>query len=620
MKYLFKTYNSLLLIATLLCSFTAQAQVIFKASAPQAVEKGQQFRLSYILNKEGRDLRLPELKGFEVLFGPSVSTNFSQSTINGKTTSESSVTYTYILMPEKEGTYTLAPASISVDGSSYKSNSLTIKVLPPDKNAPNRSSAGASSSDRRETASSGSSATVKASDAFIRAIISKPNVYEQEGFTVTFRLYTTLNVVDFGKIEFPEFEGFMVEEVALPANQQLQMEHYNGRNYFTADLRKTLLFPQRSGKMTIPTGHIEMVFSVPSGRKVSTFFGPQEVAVDVKKPMVTNPVSIDVKALPGDKPSGFSGAVGTFSMKPSISTQDTRANEAITVKLEISGTGNMKLIRNPEVKFPTNFEVYDPTINNSLNVTTNGLTGIRTIEYLSIPRYEGNYTIPPIEFSYFDINSRTYKKIASPEYTVKVAKGDPSKASANNYQNQSNIEVENDIRFLKTEKPMYQTKDDFFVGPFGYWLWYIIPTLLLIVFYVFNRKKARENANIALTRTRKANKTAVKRLKVAEKYLKEQNKERFYDETLRALWGYFSDKLSIPLANLSKNNIEAELSKYGINDALIAKFTEILNTCEFARYAPAETDAAMDNLYNETVNAIGEMEGKLKKDNKNIRR
>ena len=613
MNYLSHTYKPFFLIAALLCSFTMQAQVTFKASAPQAVEKGQQFRLSYILNKEGRDLRLPDLKGFEVLFGPSVSTSFSQSTINGKTTSESSVTYTYILTAEKEGTYTLAPASISVDGSNYKSNSLTIKVLPPDKNSPNRSSAGTSGSDNREMASSGGSATVKASDAFIRAIISKQNVYEQEGFTVTFRLYTTLNVVDFGKIEFPEFEGFMVEEVNLPGNQQLQMEHYNGRNYFTADLRKTLLFPQRSGKMTIPSGRIEMVFSVPSGRKVSTFFGTQEVAVDVKKPMVTNPVSIDVKPLPGDKPAGFSGAVGAFSMKPVISAQNTRANEAITIKLEISGTGNMKLIRNPEVKFPTNFEVYDPTINNSLNVTTNGLTGIRTIEYLAIPRYEGNYTIPPIEFSYFDMNSHSYKTVASPEYTLNVAKGDPSKASANNYQNRSNVEVENDIRFLKTETPTYQTKNNFFVGSAGYWLWYIIPSLFLIVFYLFNRKKARENANIALTRTRKANKIAVKRLKIAEKYLKEQNKEKFYDEVLRALWGYFSDKLSIPVANLSKNNIESELSKYGIDNKLIAKFMEILNTCEFARYAPAETDTAMDNLYNETVNAIGEMESKLKK-------
>lgn len=613
MNYLSHTYKPFFLIAALLCSFIMQAQVTFKASAPQAVEKGQQFRLSYILNKEGRDLRLPDLKGFEVLFGPSVSTSFSQSTINGKTTSESSVTYTYILTAEKEGTYTLAPASISVEGSNYKSNSLTIKVLPPDKNSPNRASAGASGSDNREMASSGGSATIKASDAFIRAIISKQNVYEQEGFTVTFRLYTTLNVVDFGKIEFPEFEGFMVEEVNLPGNQQLKMEHYNGRNYFTADLRKTLLFPQRSGKMTIPSGRIEMVFSVPSGRKVSTFFGTQEVAVDVKKPMVTNPVSIDVKPLPGDKPADFSGAVGVFSMKPVISGQNTRANEAITIKLEISGTGNMKLIRNPEVKFPTNFEVYDPTINNSLNVTTNGLTGIRTIEYLAIPRYEGNYTIPPIEFSYFDMNSHSYKTVASPEYTLNVAKGDPSKASANNYQNRSNVEVENDIRFLKTETPTYQTKNNFFVGSVGYWLWYIVPSLLLIVFYLFNRKKARENANIALTRTRKANKTAVKRLKIAEKYLKEQNKEKFYDEVLRALWGYFSDKLSIPLANLSKDNIESELSKYGIENKLIAKFTEILNTCEFARYAPAETDTAMDNLYNETVNAIGEMESKLKK-------
>ena len=615
MKHFKKIYSFLFFVAFITGSIASVgAQVTFRASAPASVEKGQQFRLSYILNKEGRDLRLPDIKGFEVLFGPTTSTSFSQQTINGKTTSESSVTYTYILMANSEGTFTIDPASISVDGSNYRSNSLQIKVLPAgEAPAPGQSGGSSGQSGSNDQTAPQGSGTVSARDAFIRAIVSKNNVYEQEGFTVTFRLYTTYNVVDFGKIEFPEFEGFMVEEVDMPSNQQLQMERYNGKNYYTADLRKTLLFPQRSGQISIPSGSLEMVFSVPSGRKVSTFFGSQEVMVDVKKAMVTNPVAISVKALPAGKPENFSNAVGTFTMKPSISTQQTRANEPITIKLEISGTGNLKLIGNPEVEFPTNFETYDPTINNNFNVTTNGLTGIRSIEYLTIPRYEGNYTIPPIEFSYFDLNTNTYKTLSSPEYQLQVAKGDPSKANASSYVNQQDVKVEQDIRFLKTREPAYLSKTNFFVGSPGYWLWYIIPLLLLIVLYVLNRKKAKENANIALMRTKKANKMAIRRLKLAEKYLKEHNKEKFYDEVLRALWGYFSDKLSIPVANLSKNNIETELSKYGIDDALIGRFMNILNTCEFARYAPAESDAAMENVYNDTVAAIGEMESKLKK-------
>ena len=587
-------------------------QVTFKASAPATVVEGEQFRLSYVLNKEGKDIRLPEIPDFDVLFGPSVSTSFSQRTVNGKTTSESSVTYTYILMPKKTGTFSIPPASIKVDGSNYESTTLQIKVLPPDETT---SQAPAASGGRNEERSSGTgNATVSADDAFIRAIISKNEPYEQEGFTVTFRLYTTLNVVNFGKIQFPEFEGFMVEEIDLPSNQQLQMERYNGRNYFTADLRKTLLFPQRSGQITIPRGSLEIVFSVPSGRRVSTFFGTQEVMADVKKELVTNPLTVNVKPLPANKPAGYANAVGTFTLKSGMNATEVKANDAITITLEISGTGNMKLIRNPEIEFPNNFEVYDPSIKNSLNVTTNGLTGIRKIEYMAIPRYEGSYTIPTVEFSYFDPGKNRYETLTMPEQKLRIAKGDPGSSNAGGtFVGRQDVKVEQDIRFLKTQEPSYLSATSFFVGSLNYWLWYLIPLLLLITLFVLNRKQARENANVALMRTRKANKTAIKRLKTAGKYLKEQDKEHFYDEVLRAIWGYFSDKLSIPLARLSKNNIEEELSRKGISEQLIAEFMGILDTCEFARYAPAESNAGMDRIYNDTMKAIEEMENKLRK-------
>src|SRR5690554_6851242 len=598
-------YLQIILLITLFSGSVtvSEAQVTFKASAPASVVEGEQFRLSYMLNQEGKDLRLPDLPDFDVLFGPSTSTSFSQRTINGKTTSERSVTYTYILVPKKTGTFTIAPASITVDGANYQSNSLQVEVLPPDKTA-TKGSPGASSS---------GTATVSESDAFIRAIVSKNNPYEQEGFTVTFRLYPTLNVVNFGRIQFPEFEGFMVEEVDLPMNRQLEMERYEGRNYYTADLRKTLLFPQRSGQITIPTGRIEMVFSVPSGRRVSTFFGSQEMMVDVKKEMVTNPVSINVRPLPANRPASYANAVGTFTLTPSISTTQTRANEAITLRLEISGTGNLKLIRDPQVLFPDNFEVYDPTVNNSFNVTTNGLTGVRTIEYMAIPRYEGEYTIPPVEFTYFDLNSNSYKTLTAPEYELQIAKGDPAAATGGTFVNRQDVRVEQDIRFLKTGEPSYTSSINFFVGSWGYWLWYIVPFLVLLVAYFINRKQAIENANVVLARTKRANKVAIRRLKTAEKYLNEQDKERFYEEVLRAVWGYFSDKLSIPVARLSKNNIEAELSGYGTDSALVERFMHILDTCEFARYAPAESHAEMDKVYRDTLAAIGEMENSLKK-------
>lgn len=600
-KYLFFS----ILITLLAGSVTSlNAQVSFKASAPATVVEGEQFRLSYVLNEEGRDLRLPDITGFDILFGPSTSTSFSQRTVNGKTSSERSVTYTYIMMPKKTGTYTIPPASITVNGSNYQSNSIQIEVLPPDQSSSQKAPDTGQSSSR--------SATISESDAFIRAILSKNSPYEQEGFTVTFRLYTTLNVVNFGRIQFPEFEGFMVEEVDLPMNKQLQMERYEGRNYYTADLRRTLLFPQRSGQITIPSGNIEMVFSVPSGKNVSTFFGSQEVMVDVKKNMVTNPLTINVKPLPQNRPISYANAVGTFTLEPSINTTKLRADEAITLRLEISGTGNMKLIRNPEIEFPHNFETYDPVVNNSLNVTTNGLTGVRSIEYMAIPRYEGSYTVPAAEFTFFDLNSNSYKTLKTPEYALEVAKGDPSSVTSSGFVSQQDVRVEQDIRFLKTYEPVYYSATNFFVGSLAYWMWYLIPLVMLIVFYLINRKRAKENANIALMRNRKANKIAIKRLKLAEKYLKEQNKENFYDEVLRAIWGYFSNKLSIPVANLTKNNIESILSNKGINQDLTQRFMNILDTCEFARYAPAESDAEMETVYQSTVDAIGEMENRLK--------
>lgn len=598
-------YIKAFLLLLLVQSSTLFAQdVEFKASAPKGVVKGEQFRLSYTLNKQGKDLRLPsDMEGFEILFGPSESSSYSTQIINGKSTSQSSFTYTYILTASEEGTFTIGPASINVDGSNYKSNSLQINVLPPDKDS-DKAKPGSSSS---------SSVEIKDTDAFIRAIVSKNRIYEQEGFMVTFKLYTTLDVVNFGRIEFPEFEGFLVEELDVASNQQLQLEHYNGRNYYTAVLRKTLLFPQRSGKMTIPRGRIEMVFSVPSGKKISSFFGMQEVNVDVKKPMITNPVTINVNALPSGKSSSFTGAVGSsFSFKPSISTDKIEANEPITIKLEISGTGNQKLIQNPEIDFPTNFEVYDPTIKNDLTPSSNGFTGTRTIEYLAIPRYEGEYSIPPIEFSYFDLNSNSYKTFKSPSYSLNVLKGDPSKATASTYINRQEVRVEQDIRYIKTGEPKFIRTDNYFVGSWSYWLWYLIPFVLLCVFFLLYRKQMKLNANVALMRNKRAKKVARRRLKEAEKHLKKGDESNFYNEVLQALWGYFSDKLSIPGANLTRNNIGAELTAYGVDQDLIDRFIHILDTCEFARYAPVESSAEMNHIYQEATDAIEKMENILK--------
>ena len=574
-----------------------QDQITFRASAPAQVIEGQQFRLVYTLNRaEGRDMRLPNIEGFDVLFGPVASQNFSSRTVGGQTVSESSVTHTVTLLAREQGTFTIEPATINVGGATFRSNPVTITVLPPDQPQETVQPLG----------------TVSPTDAFIRAIVSRNNVFEQEGFTVTFRLYTTLNIVNIGGIEFPEFEGFFVEEIPLPANREAVLRHHEGRNYFTFDLRSSVLFPQRSGQITIPSGSLDMTFSVPSGRRVSTFFGSQEVMTDVRRTLTTNPININVRPLPSPRPANFSNAVGSFTFHPNINTLETTANEAVTVTLEISGTGNMSLIRNPEVQFPASFEEFAPVVRNSFTTTTNGLTGTRTIELTAIPRHEGKFTIPPIEFVFFDTNTNSYHTERSSEFVMQIARDEHSRA-ATTFVNRQDVRVEQDIRFLKTGEPTFVSRTDFFVGSFAYWLWYIVPFLLLVTLYVIYRKRIRESANVALMRNKKAKKMAKKRLKAAYNYLKVHDKASFYDEVLRALWGYFSDKLSIPVAQLSKNNIEAELAKSEVSNTLIDRFMDILNTCEFARYAPAESDAAMDKLYNDTVEAIGEMESKLRK-------
>lgn len=587
------------------------ADVTFKASAPDAVIMGEQFQLTYTVNAEGRELRIPELADFDVLFGPSTSYFSSTVMSNGNTVVEDRYTYTYVLMPKKEGTFNIAPATIKAKGANYTSNALVIKVLPPDKSGNTASS----SSSERQKGQSGNSPVSK-DGIFMRMIVSNRNVYEQEGFLVTFKLYSLYDS-GLNSAKFPEFEGFLAQEIDLP-NKQWTLENYNGRNYNVVVLKQTILYPQRAGKITIDAGKFEAVVRVRTqsrGRSIfDDFFGSTQ---DITKELTTAPVTIDVKPLPSGKPASFSGSVGNFTMKSSISSDHVKTNEAVTIKIDISGTGNVKLIKNPEVSFPNDFEVYDPKVETNIKVTTSGATGSKTIEYMAIPRYAGDFEIPVINFSYFDIKSGTYKTLTAGPYKLHVEKGEGGEGAGpvvSNFSNKESVKyLGQDIRYLKIKGITFISKNEIFFGSFMYIMCYLIPALLFIVFFIIYRKQAKENSNLALVRTKKANKIATRRLKNAGKLLKEGKKEAFYDEVLRALWGYLSDKLNMPQANLTKDNVEIELSKYGVNEELVKEFLDILNTCEFARYAPAQASDAMDKLYELTEDAIGKMENTIKK-------
>ena len=581
--------------------------ITFSANAPEVVVSGDQFRLSFTINSQKvRDFRAPSIKGFEVLMGPSRSTQYQN--YNGVVTN--SITFTYILMAEKEGTYTIPGATIVADGNNYTSNSVEIKVLPPD-----QSSGSGNSTSARSSRNQANSGKITDKELFMTATASKTNVYEQEAILLTYKVYTHVNLTALDG-DIPDLKGFHTQEVELPNQKTYSLEHYNGRNYNTLVWRQLVLFPQQTGQIEIPSVTFEGTVSqmVASADPFDAFFNGGNY-VKITKNIVTPKLTINVKELPAGKPANFSGGVGEFTLSSSINTQELKTNDAVTIKLIISGTGNMKLINTPEVGFPQDFEIYDPKVDNKFNLTRNGLSGNKVIEYLAIPRHAGTYTIPPIEFSYFDLKSQSYKTLKTDAYTLNVAKGEGnSDQVVANFTSKEDLKVlGQDIRYIKTGDTHLTKKDDYFFGSISYYLWYIIPLGLFIAFLAINRKQAMENANVAKVRTKKANKVATKRMKNAGKLLAEKKSEAFYDEVLKALWGYISDKLSMPVSQLSKDNIEEELQKHQVSEELIKEFINNLNECEFARYAPGNQDEKMDKIYSSAIDVISKMENSIKR-------
>lgn len=602
------------LLFTILAAWQVKAadKVRFVAEAADVVVSGDQVRLVFTVNSQDiKDFRAPSIKGFDVLMGPSRSQQSSIQIINGKRTSNSSTAFTYILLAGSPGTYTIPAASVEVNGEKVFSNAISIKVLPQDQNSGNSGNNGGGSASSSRSQAAGS--RISANDLFITATASKTTVHEQEAILLTYKVYTVVNLRQlYGKM--PDLKGFHTQEVELPQQKTFTLEHYKGRNYNTTVWSQYVLFPQQTGKLEIPSITFDGVVAqqTVSDDPFDAFFNGGGY-VEVKKKITTPKVVINVQPLPA-KPAGFSGAVGEFKLASSINATDVKTNDAVTIKLTLSGTGNMKLIGTPEVKFPQDFEIYDPKVTDDYKLTNSGLTGTKTFEYLAIPRHAGNFTIPAVEFTYFDLKSNSYKTLKTEAYNLKVAKGQGNADQViSDFTNKESVKMlGKDIRFIKLGDSSLHPKGDFFFGTVGYYLCYLIPLLLFVVFAVIYRQKALENANVAKVKTKKANKVATRRMKLAGKLLAENKKNEFYDEVLKALWGYISDKLSIPVSQLSKDNIEAELTNYGVQEALIAEFIGVLNECEYARYAPGNENEAMDKVYSASVEVISKMENSIK--------
>ena len=600
-------------------SVSAYAEdVSLRVSAPSSVVAGGKFRVQFTVNTQNvSNFMAPDFKGFEVIYGPATSSQSSFQMINGRTSQSSSIIYSYVVLCTNPGTYTIGSASVQVDGKTVKSRPVQVRVLPEGSNASSQRGGAPQGGGYPGMSSSSSQSAgqgVSANELFMTATASRTSVHEQEAILLTYKIYTLLDLRQLdGKL--PTLDGFQIQEIPLPRTKEFELEQYKGRNYRTVVWSQYLLFPQKSGNLTIPAINYEGVV-VTRNRNldpIEAFFNGQSGFTEVKRRITTPTLTIHVSPLP-KKPEDFSGAVGKFSISSSISTQEVDANEAVTLKLAVKGSGNMKLISTPEIAFPKDFETYDAKVNDKFQLTRTGLSGTKEFEYLFVPRHAGTYEIPAAKFVYFDTESRSYKTLTTEAYTLKVHKGKGgSGQNVSNYsgQQQDVQQLNQDIRYIKKGDVELRQPGHTLFGTWQYWAAYILPFCLFLLLLLLGRKRMKSNANVALSRGRKANKVALKRMKQAQKLLQQHNAALFYDEVLRALWGYVGDKFNMSQESLNKENIAQALASRNVSEEQVQQFLQVLNDCEFARYAPGDENQNMENVYNSAIGAISKMEDSL---------
>ncbi len=583
-------------------TFGTLAQTVH-VQAPDRCEVGRRINVSYVVDTQDvEDIRVGEFTGFELLYGPSTSRQSSFQMVNGKATQSSSITFTYVLLAQKEGEFKLPVASVDVTGKTIRSNPTTITVLP--SSGGNGGATGTQGQQGQSHGRHNSTETLDDRDLFITATASKTKLFEQEAVVLTYKLYTLVNIRQLAG-EMPELDGFHCQELNNKAQLSLKYEHYNGRNYGTAIWRQYVLFPQKSGKLTIPSISFdaEVEITNASADPFDLFFGGGSLTQMVRKTIKTPSIDLDVTALPTPCPDNFSGAVGKFSMTGTLTPEQLNANDAATLKLVVSGQGNMKLMKAPSLEAPKDFEVYTPKETDKTTNTASGAKGSVIFDYVMVPRHGGNYTIPAIEFVYFNPEAKKYVTLHTDSFKLSVAKS--KTAASGSVTEKEDVRIlSSDIHFIKSGRAdIRDSVDDFFATPY-YYLWYLcLAAMFMIIFAVF-RRHAKANADIVRKRGKRAGKEAAKRLKQARKLLKNHDTGAFYEETLRALLGYVADKLNIPTTDLAKENVREALVARGVDEALIQQYVEVLESCEFARFAPGDPQATMDKIYDLSTQAI----------------
>ena len=599
----------------------AQDDPTLTVSAKKQVMVGERFQVVFSTNADGRNFTAPSFEGFTVVGGPFTSTSSSIQMVNGSVTRTTTNSYTFALQAYKEGTFRVGSASLNVKGTKITSEPFDIKVVPDDGSHAAPSGGGASSG-QSQAQQNTNDPQVSGKDLFLRVIPSKKSAYVGEQIVLTYKLYSKVSLSTFSPPKMPSYAGFWTKDISDNNGyvKQTENEYINGIEYATGEVKKMIIVPQRAGKLTIDPMTMECVAQVRTERNTGRSQDPFEAffndpffnrnITNVKKELTSNSFVLEVKSLPeANKPASFAGAVGNYNFKSDIDMTELKTNEAFTLTYTVSGTGNIELLQMPEPVFPPDFEVYDPKITTSTDVTANGLSGTKKAEYLVIPRRAGSFTVPAVEFSFFNPSNGAYQTLSSKPYEIQVEKGRDDEGGGIYASNQEDIKyLGNDIRHIMTGDPRLRPQRSAFFGSSAYYVALLALLLAFILLLILLKNREKMEKDTAATRNRKADKVARGRLKRAAQFLKEKDQDKFYVEMSQALWGYIADKLGIERSKLSMDTVSETMKEKSVPDELTQQFVDTLNSCEFARFAPGSAEEKMDDLYQRGIEVISKAE------------
>ena len=581
-------------------------------SVPSKVAPGETFRLQYTVNTKDVDgkLQLGQLpEELEVVYGPSMSQQESYNVINGHASGSSSVTYTYMIMCEKNGTYTIPPAHIKVGGKTLASG--TAKVVVAGQASSGSSGGGGAKMHQDKFDDPGISKAgtpISANDLFIRVSASKTRVHEQEPILLSYKVYTRVKLTQLnGKM--PDLKGFHTQEVELPQQKSFHDETVNGHRYQCVTWSQYVMYPQMTGKLEIPSITFKGIV-MQENRNIDpleAFFNGGAAYIEVEREIEAPGVTIQVDSLPA-RPANFSGGVGRFNISAQIENQEVKTGDPVKLRVVVGGTGNLKLLKQPIVQFPKDFDTYDPEVTDKTKLTSNGVEGNMVYDFIAVPRNQGEYTIPAVELVYYDTSSNSYKTARSQPFKLTVTQGEGS-ATVSDFTDMR----DKDIRPIKKGRADLHKAGQFFYESTPYWICIAVPLLLFVVLLVLFRHRAIENADIIKMKAKNANKLATKKLRTANRMMLRGENNLFYDEVLKALWGYVGDKLNMPQTELTRDNVSDKLAAAGVEQETVDKFVGALDECEYERFAPGDAKGNMNKTFESAMTAIMEIEKAMKK-------